>query len=183
MNGTPQLRSAWPATPQSNLKRRPPEESPVRRTPREQASPKSDNPQLDKQPAVTFLDAPTQRFYVSTIYASLWLWRIYDFVCLPADKRDGFGKFTKWVGIDTAYLYGLSALNVPWLQWSSSTFTVLFIAHAALNWMLMFQIPVGGLQFHVPIEWTDTFRYRSSPGWARFSKSSMIASMRFPNDM
>ena len=144
MNGTPQLRSAWPATPQTNLKQRAPLQSPTPRPRSEPAPVKVDRAVLDRQPAVTFLDAPTQRFYVSTLYIILWIWRLYDFVSLPAGGRDGFARFTKWVGIDTAFLYGLSALNIPWLQWSSSTFTVLFIAHAMLNWMLMFQIPVSG---------------------------------------
>ena len=70
------------------------------------------------------------------------LWRLYDYVSLYSDYGDGFWLFTKWIGIDTAFLYGLSGLRIPWLQWSSSTFTVLFIAHGLLNWLLMFRISV-----------------------------------------
>ncbi|KAL9129736.1 MAG: hypothetical protein Q9217_001894 [Psora testacea] len=96
-------------------------------------------------PAIPFniIDAPSQRLYASLLYASLMLWRLYDYFSLYSDNVDDvFWLFSKWVGIDTAFLYGLSALRIPWLQWSSSTFTTLFIAHGVLNWLLMFRISV-----------------------------------------
>ena len=73
---------------------------------------------------------------------ALTIWRLYDFFSLHSEDVDGFRLFTKWVGIDTAVLYGLSSLRIPWLQWSSTTFTALFIFHGLLNWLLMFQIPI-----------------------------------------
>ncbi|KAL9098386.1 MAG: hypothetical protein Q9163_005945 [Psora crenata] len=90
---------------------------------------------------LNIVDAPSQRLYVSLVYIFLMLWRLYDFLSLYANDTDGFWLFTKWVGIDTAFLYGLSGLRIPWLQWSSSTFTALFFAHGLLNWVLMFRIP------------------------------------------
>ena len=143
MNGTPQLRSAYPSTPQSVPKYRLPNGSSKSQPSNSPA--KAPPAGANDSPAIpfSFVDAPSQRLYVSLVYVGLFLWRLFDFMRLPSDGREGFGAFTKWVGIDTAFLYGLSGLNIPWLQWSSSTFTGLFIIHAVLNWMLMFQIPVS----------------------------------------
>lgn len=143
MSGTPQLRSAFPSSPQSGLKPRPQNATPQTR-PSVQPSKPAGATSTGNGPVIpfSFLDAPSQRLYVSLLYFGLFLWRIFDFLSLPAEGGDGFWLFTKWVGIDTAFLYSLSGLNIPWLQWSSSTFTILFILHAMLDWMLMFQIPV-----------------------------------------
>ena len=141
MSETPRLRSAWPATPQSRQKAHVRDESHAASPAH---TPSLPAPKTDTTPAMpfSFLDAPSQRFYISLVYIGLTLWRIYDYSTLSSDGTDGFWLFTKWVGIDTAFLYSMSGLNVPWLQWSSSTFTVLFIGHALTNWLLMFQIPV-----------------------------------------
>ena len=106
-------------------------------------------PETETAPAIPFsvLDAPSQRFYVSLLYLAMNVWRTYDYSTLQSDGVDSFWLFTKWVGVDTAFLYGLSGLNIPWLMWSSSTFTILFIGHAVINWVLMFQIPVITLPF------------------------------------
>ncbi|KAG8529258.1 uncharacterized protein KY384_005893 [Bacidia gigantensis] len=95
-------------------------------------------------PAIPFtvVDAPSQRFYVSIIYALMMGWRLYDYASLWSGNEDGFWLFTKWVGIDTAFLYALSNLRIPWLEWSSSTFTVLFVVHGILNWVLMFRVSI-----------------------------------------
>ena len=149
MNSTPQLRSAFPTTPQTGLKRRSPNDAkdasitsppPFRLPAVTKAGPNRDS----NAPTIPFtlVDAPSQRLYVSLIYVGLLAWRLFDYFNLPLDGSEGFWLFTKWVGIDTAFLYGLSGLNIPWLQWSSSTFTALFIVHAMLDWLLMFQIPV-----------------------------------------
>ncbi len=142
MNGTPRLRSAWPPTPQSQEKTKIHNGTPTGLRARTPALPAA---KTETTPTIPFslLDAPSQRFYVSLFYVGMTLWRLYDYSTLSSDRTDGFWLFTKWVGIDTAFLYSLSGLNIPWLQWSSSTFTVLFSGHALANWMLMFQIPVG----------------------------------------
>lgn len=145
MNGTPRLRSAYPSTPRSEQKRY--RQGSSQDGPQGGSSPLPDASAPTSEiftPMIPFnvVDAPSQRFYATFLYVIIILWRLYDYVRLISDDTDGFWLFTKWVGIDTAFLYGLSALNIPWLQWSSSTFTVLFIAHGVLNWMLMFRIPV-----------------------------------------
>ncbi len=140
MNSTPRLRSAFPSTPPPSQRARE-QSTPVASS----AVPKASSPQSQKElPVIPFniLDAPSQRLYVSLVYIGLTVWRLYDFSTLFLHDTDGFWLFTKWVGIDTAFLYGLSGLRIPWLHWSSSTFTVLFIVHGILNWMLMFRIPV-----------------------------------------
>ena len=70
------------------------------------------------------------------------IWRIYDYSTLYSEETDGFWLFTKWVGIDTVFLYTLSGLRIPWLEWSSSTFTALLLIHGVVNWLLMFRIPL-----------------------------------------
>ena len=145
MSETPKLRSGYPLTPVSSVKRRSQHESPAKQSPQTSPTSKSIRPHSDQSPTIPFslVDAPSQRLYVSLLYIALFIWRIFDFLSMPSDGRDGFWLFTKWVGVDTAFLYGLSGLNIPWLRWSSSTFTGLFIAHALFDWMLMFQIPVS----------------------------------------
>ena len=138
MNGTPRLRSAFPSTGQKSSTQH---ESPSI------SSASSGSMGLGVEPSAPAIpfnvaDAPSQRLYVSIVYASLMLWRLYDYFGLYSGNTDGFWLFTKWVGIDTVFLYGLSGLQIPWLQWSSSTFTVLFIIHGLLDWLLMFRIPI-----------------------------------------
>ena len=145
MNGTPRLRSAWPSTPQLDQKKVVQNSSPASTRAGSSSLPK---PKAETTPAIpsNLLDAPSQRLYASLFYLGMTMWRLYNYSTLSSDGTDGFWLFTKWVGIDTAFLYGLSGLNIPWLQWSSSTFTMLFIGHAVTNWMLMFQIPVSPLR-------------------------------------
>ena len=50
----------------------------------------------------------------------------------------------KWVLIDGIFLFGLPAMRIPWLEWSSTFMTVLFLLHAAFDAVLMFQV---GLPF------------------------------------
>lgn len=145
MNGSPRLRSAYPSTPPSSQKIYAQENSPPQRPKSTPPRPSISLPNTGTSgPAIPFslVDAPSQRLYVSLVYIFLGLWRLYDYSTLYSGDVDGFWLFTKWVGIDTAFLYGLSGLRIPWLQWSSSTFTALFIGHGILNWMLMFQISV-----------------------------------------
>ena len=158
MNGTPQLRSAWPSTPTSGLKKVMQDES----SPASQAG-SSSLPVLEVETApaipLSIVDAPSQRLFVSLLFLAMNIWRIYDYMALSADGVDSFWLFTKWVGIDTAFLYSLSGLNIPWLKWSSSTFTMLFIGHAMLNWLLMFQIPVRLLSSYQEQQLNRTYRF------------------------
>lgn len=142
MSGTPRLRSAWPPTPESGSKKNVLRDGDTHPRGAGSSLPAS---RTEATPTIPFsiIDAPSQRFYLSLLYLTIHLWRLYDYTRSPLDGADSFWLFTKWVGIDTAFLYSLSGLNIPWLQWSSSTFTILFIGHAAINWLLMFQISVG----------------------------------------
>ena len=96
------------------------------------------------QPVVPLdvLDAPSQRFYVTAVYIAITAWRLYDYYRLVSDETDSLWLFMKWVSIDGVFLYGLPTLKVPWLEWSSTTMTVIFLIHACLNAVLMFRIPV-----------------------------------------
>jgi nucleoporin POM152 len=140
MNGTPRLRSAFPSTPSSRPKAREHDVS------KSEALPLISTSSTDVSlPLVPFsvVDAPSQRFYIALLYLGLTIWRLYDFSMLVVVETDSLWLFMKWVAIDSAFLYGLPALRVPWLQWSSSTITILFLMHGALNAALMFRVSVS----------------------------------------
>lgn len=149
MNGTPRLRSAYPSTPPSaqNNSQDPDGVSsgiqagalPVPKLPSLLGA--SDHGSAPLIPFDVF-DAPTQRLYVSAFYVGLTLWRFYDYTGLVSDETDSLWLFMKWVALDGVFLYGLPGLRIPWLEWSSTTMTVIFLLHALLDGILMFRIPV-----------------------------------------
>ena len=147
MNGTPRLRSAYPSTPNSGLKVKKNDAS----VPEAQSQPSIALPNLSAStndtpvPLVPFnvVDAPSQRLYIAFFYLSLTVWRLYDFSRLGEVEPDSLWLFMKWVAIDSTFLFGLPALRVPWMQWSSSTTIILFLMHGALNAVLMFRISVS----------------------------------------
>lgn len=154
MNGTPRLRSAFPSTPSSTLSGRlkaregdatsgPPSHSvtPPKLT--------TINGALPPLVPVSIVDAPTQRLYITLFYLGLTIWRLYDFSRLVEVETDSLWLFMKWVAVDSAFFYGLPALRVPWMQWSSSTTTILFLMHGALNAILMFRISVSGIPVYI----------------------------------
>lgn len=145
MNGTPRLRSAYPSTPTSTTKRG--EQHAVYPGPQKFTSPlppAQNPPTAASEPLIPFhlVDAPSQRLYVAFFYAGLHIWRIYDYLQLVSDDTESLWLFMKWLAIDSVFLYGLPGFQIPWLQWSSSTTTLLVIAHAFLDAFLMFRIPV-----------------------------------------
>lgn len=145
MNGTPRLRSAF--SPPSGSGQKPKREN---ATASGTWSPRAPlpNPTIPinngSEPAIpiSVIDAPTQRLYVTFFYLGLTVWRLADYFGLVTDETDSLWLFMKWVAIDSVFLYGLPALKIPWLKWSSSTITTIFVVHAMLNAVLMFRIPV-----------------------------------------
>ena len=79
---------------------------------------------------------------MSAFYVALTAWRFYDYSGLVSDQTDSLWLFMKWVALDGVFLYGLPGLRIPWLEWSSTSMTVIFLLHAVLNGVLMFRIPV-----------------------------------------
>jgi nucleoporin POM152 len=146
MNGTPRLRSAYPSTPGSSRKNGLGSTSP---RPASEASTPSKPAQANQNkdgdgPLVplSILDAPTQRLSVSLFYFCLMLWRFYNYYKLVSDETESLWLFMKWVAIDGVFLFGLPELRIPWMEWSSTLMTFLFLFHAVLNAFLMFRIPV-----------------------------------------
>ena len=144
MNGTPRLRSAYPTSPGSTPKKHeqhaktsgPP--SPRPPLPPAASSQENASPMIP----FTLVDAPSQRLYVLMFYAALNIWRLSDFLGLMSEEQESLWLFMKWLLIDSIFLYGLPELQIPWLQWSSSTTAMLVILHTVLNAFLMFRIPV-----------------------------------------
>ena len=147
MNGTPRLRSAYPSSPNSTL-----QDGRFSRASETAMQPGLQNEITNHAPDIAsnspmiplnILDAPTQRLYISAFYLALTAWRFYDYFELVSDESDSLWLFMKWVAMDGVFLYGLPALRIPWLQWSSFTMTMVFLVHAVANGVLMFRIPVG----------------------------------------
>jgi nucleoporin POM152 len=147
MNGTPRLRSgAFPSTPQSTRRnnltpQKLPDITQLRPAAPTRQSADNDGPLI---PTGT-LDAPTQRLYVVGFYLALVGWKMYDHFYLKEEETESLWLFMKWVAFDGIFLFGLPELRIPWLEWSSATMLLLFLAHAALDAVLMFriQLPLG----------------------------------------
>jgi nucleoporin POM152 len=148
MNGTPRLKSAFPQTPQTDLRnatRRPAvnSRSPLPPLPGQKKIEKDQ----DTGPLIPFdvVDPATQRIWAVGVYVALLAWRLYDWNDLfveDADSFSEFGLFIKWAIIDSIFFYGLPAMRIPWLEWSWTTTAALFLTHALLDGMLMFRVPI-----------------------------------------
>jgi nucleoporin POM152 len=155
MNGTPRLHSAFPVTPQTEGVRRraPPRDSytPTRNVASKlpslsalKAEPADSEPAPVISPDI--VSPATQRFSVFCVYLALWVWRLWDLWVLVQDDSESLWQFLKWLFIDSAFLFGVPAMRIPWLEWSSATVTALFIIHALVNGFLMFRIAVSLLK-------------------------------------
>ncbi|KAF2459663.1 nucleoporin Pom152 [Lineolata rhizophorae] len=155
MYGTPRLRSAFPATPPTARGRQ-----------YDYGAPNGDDgwgggqrnvPPLHEMPApapagapdtlgpvipFNIADAPTQRFWVCSIWVAFFAWRLFDMYHLVVDETESLWLFMKWVAIDGIFLYGVPAFRIPWLEWSPGLTTILFLLHAGLDAVLMFRIQI-----------------------------------------
>ena len=148
MDGTPRLRSAFPTTPRTNLKSTPSSSKTAAGGPG--AAPTISLAAADPEGPViplNIIDGPRQRLYILAFYGALHAYRLWDYAKLLNDDADSLWLFLKWTVIDGIFIYGLPNLKVPWLEWSSTTTTVLFLLHALFDGFMMFKIPVGGLIF------------------------------------
>ena len=154
MNGTPRLPSAYPSTPSRSAARQnratpilngSPQRIPRATPPKAQDAVDDPDKGGPDPPRISLdsIDAPSQRLYVAGIYSALFFWRLYDFHNLTVDETESLWSFMKWVVIDGFFLFGLPGFRIPWLEWSSTTMTVLFVLHAIFDGILMFRIPVG----------------------------------------
>nr|POE98300.1 nucleoporin [Quercus suber] len=154
MDGTPRLRSAFPATPAFNRRRTPaydgspPQrqrtsvnslpEVPTKQQPQTTATTSPSEPLIPEH----IIDAPSQRLYAVSFWVALWCWKCYDFYQLQDSEEQSLWLFMKWVVLDGIVLFGLPSMRIPWLEWSSATMTLLFCAHAFTDGMMMFRIPI-----------------------------------------
>jgi nucleoporin POM152 len=145
MSATPQLRSAFPQTPQTHQKTRG-HESPIRTKPRVASGLKSSIVYQQELSGplvpVEVIDAPSQRLYVLAVYVALSAWRIFD-AWGALEEVDSTWLFLKWNFMDGVFLFSIQALRIPWLEWTFPTFLTVFLLHAAANVFLMFRIPVS----------------------------------------
>jgi nucleoporin POM152 len=73
----------------------------------------------------------------------LWAWKLYDWLQVVEDGDSSWGLFLKWIFIDFIFLFGLPELRIPWLELSQFAVVTIFSAQLVVNYMLMFNIPVG----------------------------------------
>ena len=137
MNGTPRLKSAFPATPRTERR------APASRLSNGSATLKSSQDETNA-PLVplSWADAPQQRAYVFGLYIALTGWRCYDYYGLIADDTQSFWLTLKWIFIDSAFLFGVPELRIPWLDWSPTAVLLLVVAHIVGNAILMLRIPI-----------------------------------------
>ncbi|KAI9807772.1 MAG: hypothetical protein M1825_005077 [Sarcosagium campestre] len=95
-------------------------------------------------PFISFdiIDAPSQRLYLLSIYFAITAWRFYDLYQLWYDDADSLWLFSKWTAIDGIFIYTIPGLGIPWLEWSTTLTTILFLLHAVADAVLMFRIPI-----------------------------------------
>lgn len=149
MNGTPRLRSSYPSTPGSGQRNQQPRNSPQNASNATAPLPNvpggvSATSSSDPSPRipVNLIDAPSQRFYVLSVYTLLVVWCLYDWWRLVEEDTQSIGLFMKWICIFATFSYGVPQLRIPWLEWSTQASNFTFIAHAVISFMLMFRIPV-----------------------------------------
>lgn len=147
MAGTPQLRSAFPQTPQKQKGREQNETSRELKPQVVNGSQSSvqsvGSPQDIATPLipVEIVEAPSQRLYVLAFYVALNTCRVYESWVATGDL-DTTWLFLKWGFIDIVFLFGLQALRIPWLDWTFSTSFMVLLLHITANLFLMFRIPV-----------------------------------------
>ena len=150
MSGTPRLRSAFPSTPQSTQGNRSyGSAQSVNNGTQASSKPSALPQQVPETPLIPFelIDAPSQRLFVIGFYGLLTAWRLYDFSSLLFGQADSVWLFMKWVSMDGVFLFGLPALRVPWMEWSSTTMTFVFLMHAVVDSFMIFGIPVSDTSF------------------------------------
>jgi nucleoporin POM152 len=151
MNGTPKLRSAFPATPQQRA--RPSRPSSLGdgfnkpKLPRAQEEVPSASPVIPLE----FLDAATQRSIAFALWGILWAWKFSDaWSVYTSEDPDSLWQFMKWLLFDGIFLFAIPSLRIPWMEWSTSTMTIVYLVHAVADASLMFQI---GLPIAFWAEW------------------------------
>lgn len=90
----------------------------------------------------TIADAPTQRFYVSSIFILIQALKFYDYIQLygaPPASETFFA--VKWVVIDGAFLFLLPKLRIPWLSFSLAASLSQIVFISVLNICLSARIP------------------------------------------
>lgn len=150
MYGTPRLRSAYPSTPPGTQKFEVQDAASSigqgTEVPLPTVTAASGDSNVPVIP-VDIIDAPSQRLYATAVYIGLILWRCHDYWRLLSHESDSLPLFLKWVIIDGLFLFGLPALKIPWLEWSSSTMMTLFLVHAFIDGLIMFRVSVCPYKF------------------------------------
>ncbi|KAL2889998.1 Nucleoporin POM152 [Ceratocystis lukuohia] len=156
--------SAFPRPPSQTPEKKPLLSSlggPAKPPPRNNALPIA--PQVNARPSANspvipldLLDGPQQRIVAFAVWSILLLWRCYHWVQLMEEDESSPMLFLWWVLVDWGFIFGLSALRIPWLELAGSSRLVIFAMHAIVNYMLMFNVSLP-FQFGVAALWKAFF--------------------------
>lgn len=89
-------------------------------------------------------DAPTQRFYATSLFVFLQALKFYDYIQLYGAPPSAETIFAiKWIGIDAVFLFLIPKLKIPWLSFGlAATFLQIAII-SVLNICLSARIPIS----------------------------------------
>lgn len=89
-------------------------------------------------------DAPTQRFYATSLFIFLQALKFYDYIQLYGAPPSSETIFAiKWIGIDAAYLLLVPKLKIPWLSFRLTTAMLQIAIISILNICLSARIPLS----------------------------------------
>ncbi|CCG80916.1 Nucleoporin Pom152 [Taphrina deformans PYCC 5710] len=92
----------------------------------------------------TIADAPTQRFYATSLFVFLQALKFYDYIQLYGAPPSAETVFAiKWIGIDAAYLLLIPKLKIPWLSFKLTTSILQIVLFGLFNVCLSARIPVS----------------------------------------
>ena len=92
----------------------------------------------------TVADAPTQRFYASSLFVFLQALKFYDYIQLygaPASAETFFA--IKWIAIDAAYLLLIPKLRIPWLSFGLTASLIQVAIMSILNICMSARITIS----------------------------------------
>ncbi|KAF2122489.1 hypothetical protein BDV96DRAFT_608525 [Lophiotrema nucula] len=93
------------------------------------------------------LDFGQQRFYLTAFYVLLLGWRLWDFYMLTTGEGESLVLWGKWAFVDAVFVFFIPLLGIPRLEWTNTTCACIWLMHAVVDYMLMFQkgIPLQSL--------------------------------------
>jgi nucleoporin POM152 len=92
----------------------------------------------------TIADAPTQRFYATSLFVFLQALKFYDYIQLYGATPSAETVFAaKWIAIDAAYLLLIPKLKIPWLSFKLTTSILQIVLLGLFDVCLSARVPIS----------------------------------------